>query len=148
MSFSHHARTYYSLKNFGKKSVGFNILWVIYIKVLKRKNLMLLVLYVWTRVKVTVLHEMKAWCWLGNTLILLQISWSSFPDWNSCYIVHHVNFFPISDGYQTTDVWYAWNPRDDNTSAIFVNNEVELPQFELVNVEKEAVINKYNIGIY
>lgn len=51
-----------------------------------------------------------------------------------------------SYGYQTTDVWYAWNPRDDNTSAIFVNNEVELPQFELVNVEKEAVINKYNIG--
>ena len=55
--------------------------------------------------------------------------------------------FP-SDGYQTTDVWYAWNPRADNTSAIYVNKEVELPQFELAGVEKTSVINKYNIGNY
>ncbi|KAJ7372036.1 hypothetical protein OS493_021464 [Desmophyllum pertusum] len=51
-----------------------------------------------------------------------------------------------SYGYQTTDVWYAWNPRDDNTSAIYVNKDVELPQFELASVEKTSVINKYNIG--
>lgn len=51
-----------------------------------------------------------------------------------------------SYGYQTTDVWYAWNPRDDNTSAIYVNSEVELPQFELASVEKTSEINKYNIG--
>jgi len=51
-----------------------------------------------------------------------------------------------SYGYQTTDVWYAWNSRDDNTSAIYVNNEVELPQFELASVEKTSAINKYNIG--
>lgn len=54
----------------------------------------------------------------------------------------------ISDGYQTTDVWYKWNPRDDNTSAIYVNPEVELPQFELASVEKETDINQYNIGNY
>lgn len=46
------------------------------------------------------------------------------------------------------DVWYVWNFRDDNILVIFVNNEVEFLQFELVNVEKEVVINKYNIGIY
>ena len=45
-------------------------------------------------------------------------------------------------------MWYAWNPRDDNTSAIYVNNEVELPQFELASVEKTSAINKYNIGSY
>ena len=45
-------------------------------------------------------------------------------------------------------MWYAWNPRDDNTSAIYVNNEVELPQFELASVEKTSAINKYNIGNY
>ena len=41
---------------------------------------------------------------------------------------------------------YKWNPRDDNTSAIYVNKEVELPQFELVGVEKTSDINEYNIG--
>ncbi|XP_068703425.1 gamma-aminobutyric acid receptor subunit beta-3-like [Montipora foliosa] len=51
-----------------------------------------------------------------------------------------------SYGYQTTDVWYAWNTRDDNTSAIFVNKEVELPQFELAGVDKTSEINQYNIG--
>lgn len=45
-------------------------------------------------------------------------------------------------------MWYAWNPREDNTSAIYVNNEVELPQFELASVEKTSAINKYNIGSY
>lgn len=45
-------------------------------------------------------------------------------------------------------MWYAWNPRDDNTSAIYVNSEVELPQFELASVEKTSEINKYNIGSY
>ena len=52
----------------------------------------------------------------------------------------------LLDGYQTTDLLYKWNPRDDNTSAIYVNNEVELPQFELVGVEKTSDINEYNIG--
>ncbi|KAK2548613.1 Gamma-aminobutyric acid receptor subunit beta-1 [Acropora cervicornis] len=51
-----------------------------------------------------------------------------------------------SYGYQTSDVWYAWNDRNDNTSAIFVNKAVELPQFELVGVDKTSVINQYNIG--
>lgn len=45
-------------------------------------------------------------------------------------------------------MWYAWNPRADNTSAIYVNKEVELPQFELAGVEKTSVINIYNIGNY
>ena len=45
-------------------------------------------------------------------------------------------------------MWYAWNPREDNTSAIYVNDEVELPQFELASVEKTSAINKYNIGNY
>lgn len=43
-----------------------------------------------------------------------------------------------SYGYQTSDVWYAWNDRNDNTSAIFVNKAVELPQFELVGVDKTS----------
>lgn len=51
-----------------------------------------------------------------------------------------------SYGYQTTDLLYKWNPRDDNTSAIYVNKEVELPQFELAGVEKTSDINEYNIG--
>jgi len=51
-----------------------------------------------------------------------------------------------SYGYQTTDVRYAWNLRDDNTPAIYVNEEVELPQFELAGVEKSSKINPYNIG--
>ena len=54
----------------------------------------------------------------------------------------------MQDGYQTSDVWYAWNDRNDNTSAIFVNKAVELPQFELVGVDKTSVINQYNIGNY
>ena len=61
---------------------------------------------------------------------------------------HALRFFFYSDGYQTTDVWYAWNTRDDNTSAIFVNKEVELPQFELAGVDKTSEINQYNIGNY
>lgn len=52
----------------------------------------------------------------------------------------------LLDGYQTTDLLYKWNPRDDNTSAIYVNKEVELPQFELAGVEKTSDINEYNIG--
>lgn len=67
---------------------------------------------------------------------------------DSCFIAN-TDIFPfLLDGYQTTDVWYKWNPRDDNTSAIYVNQEVELPQFELASVEKASVINKYNIGNY
>ena len=56
-----------------------------------------------------------------------------------------VVLFP-SDGYQTTDVWYSWNSRGDNTSTIFVDPGVELPQFDVKGVEQQTSINMYNIG--
>lgn len=50
------------------------------------------------------------------------------------------------DGYQTTDVIYEWNNRNDNTSAIVLHNNLELPQFEVVEVTKSVKTNMYNIG--
>ncbi|EDO35410.1 predicted protein, partial [Nematostella vectensis] len=51
-----------------------------------------------------------------------------------------------SYGYQSTDVLYVWNERLDNTSAIYIHDDLELPQFEVLGVSRSAKMNKYNIG--